>query len=505
MSERTVNCLAFDLGSSSGRACLAQYKEGRIHLEEVDRFSTQQIRTEQGLQWDFYTLLARLKANLTSYARERELPLDSVGVECCGDDYGLLDEEGRLLGLPFNYRDGRTVGTERIIADTFGAEEVYRRTGIHFMRHNTLNQIIAEHNSGAGLLERANCMLFLGDLFHYCVTGERHVEHSGVTITQMYNTLENAWDQEICGRFGASRAVCADVIPAGQVYGRLTPQVIAETGLNDGVLAITPPTHDSASAVVPIPSVEDEDIAYVSSGTWSIIGLEIDRPIITPKSFAFNISNSGTALGKWMFTKNIMGLWILQQCRRIWERTHPGLSFADIVRLAWQAQPFAAMIDPDDSAFFDSPDIPSEIERYLVETGQKPIPADDIGGIARVICESLAMKYRFIFGHMCEASGKRPKRVYIIGGGGNNDMIDQFAANATGMPVIVSLPEATAVGNAMMQLYGLGKLGSLREIREVVQRSFPSKLYMPEDVEAWDRQYSAFLELLAARSGRSFS
>lgn len=504
MKNDMINCLAFDMGSSSGRAYLAQYENGLLRLREMDRYSTMSKPIDGGLYWEVDQLYARVKTNLRRCAAELNADLHSVGVECCGDDYGLLDADGKLLGLPHNYRDPRTQGTEKILAEKMGAE-LYRRTGVHFMRHNTLNQIVAERMDGKNLLDRAESMLFLGDLFHYFLTGEKHVEYSGASITQMYNCFNNDWDREIFAAFGISDRICEDIIPAGAVYGHLSDAVLRETQLKSGVLAITPPTHDSASAVVPIPMLGDGDLAYISSGTWSIIGLEIDHPIVTDDSLRFNISNSGTALGKLMFTKNIMGLWIIQQCRRIWEKSCPGLSFAQIVEMTKQAQPFAAMIDPDDAVFFDSPDTPAAIAAYLRETGQREIAADDIGGIARVIFESLAFKYRYIFERMFKASGKNPKEIHIIGGGGNNEIINQFTANVTGLPVRVSLPEATAVGNAMMQLYGLGVVSSHQEIREVVHRSFPIRSYLPQDSHVWNEQYQSFLILLNQRADKSFS
>lgn len=505
MNRNPVNCLAFDIGSSSGRAYLASFQNGVLKMEEMDRFSSQSLETEHGLQWDYPTLLERMRKNFAACGARLNGALDSFGVECCGDDYGLLDADGRLLGLPYNYRDRRTAGTERIVAETMSGAELYSRTGVHFMRHNTLNQLIAERDSRLRLLERAEDMLFLGDLFHYALTGERHVEASGASITQMMNCTTGEWDWEIFDAFGIPRRIGGDIIPAGAHYGTLKAELARACGLHGGVSAITPATHDSASAVIPIPKVEDGDLAYISSGTWSIIGVEIDRPIITDKSLKFNISNSGTALGKTMFTKNIMGLWIIQQCKRIWNQTEPELSFADIVERALQAKPFAAMIDPDDAAFFDAPNLPRAICAYLRETGQKPMDEDDVGGVARIIFESLAMKYRYLFGHMFEASGKRPEKIYIIGGGGNNEIINQFTANVTGREVVVSLPEATAVGNAMMQLYGLGELNGLAQIRETAHRSFPQKRYQPRDEAAWDRQYAQFEALLKARADRSFS
>ncbi len=474
-------------------------------MTDIDCFSTQSIRSARGLEWDFYTLLDRITDNLHHYAQEHEAPLDSVGVECCGVDYGLLDAGGKLLGLPHNYRDPRTRNMDCVVSKTMTHEEIYRRTGIHFMRHNTLNQLIAERECDEKLLERAQSLLFLGDLFHYFLTGERHVEYSGVSISQLYNYLTRDWDGEIFDAFSIPSTICEGIINAGDVYGPLKPELLRKLHLNDGVVAITPPTHDSASAVVPIPKVDDGDLAYISSGTWSIIGLEIDRPIVTAESLQFNISNSGTALGKLMFTKNIMGLWIIQQCRRIWEQTKPDLTFAEIVALAERETPFRAMIDPDDAVFFDAPNTPKAIETYLRETGQPVLAAQNIGGIARVIFESLAFKYRYIFSHMFQASGKRVREIHIIGGGGNNEAINQFTANVTGMRVVVSLPKASAVGNAMMQLYGLGAVGSLQEIREVVHRSFPCKVYQPRDTDVWDKRYTEFLALLQARASCSFS
>lgn len=504
MKNRITNCLALDMGSSSGRAYIAQYKNGVLKLREMDRFSTMGKTVDGGLYWDFYNLLDRTKANLKRCATELNDPLYSVGVECCGDDYGLLDADSQLLGLPHNYRDPRTHGTEKIVAEKMG-NALYERTGVHFMRHNTLNQLVAERADAHHLLDRAESMLFLGDLFHYHLTGRRNVEYSGASITQMMNCFTKEWDPDIFAAFNIPQRICEKIIHAGAIYGSMSDKVLQETGLTAGTLAITPPTHDSAAAVVPIPKIDDGDLAYISSGTWSIIGLEIDHPIVNESSLRFNISNSGTAFGKLMFTKNIMGLWIIQQCRRIWEIQRPGLSFSDIVSLAEKAQPFAAMIDPDDATFFDAANTPAAISAYLIETDQAPIAADDIGGIARLIFESLAMKYRYIFERMCLASGKNPKDIYIIGGGGNNQILNQFTANATGMPVRVSLPEATAVGNAMMQLYGLGQIASHQEIRQTVHQSFPITSYLPMDTQIWEKHYGEFVELLRQRSDCSFS
>lgn len=505
MDHNVTNCLAFDIGSSSGRAYLANFQNGILKMTEMDRFSSQSLQTKYGLQWNFPDLLDRMKRNLAICGTQLNGSLNSFGVECCGDDYGLLDAKGQLLGLPYNYRDKRTAGTEQVIANTVDIRKLYSRTGIHFMRHNTLNQLIAERDNSLHLLDRAEDMLFLGDLFHYALTGEKHIEASGASISQMTNCFTGEWDWDIFDAFGIHHRIGGDIIPAGTYYGTLKPDLAHNCGLNNNVPAITPATHDSASAVIPIPMIENGNLAYISSGTWSIIGIEIEHPIISAQSLNFNISNSGTALGKIMFTKNIMGLWIIQQCKRIWNQTDPLLSFSDIVDRALQAEPFAAIVDPDDSRFFDATNLPQTICMYLSETAQKNIDANDVGSISRIIFESLAMKYRYIFEHMFEASGKYPERIYIIGGGGNNEIISQFTANVMGKEVIVSLPEATAVGNAMMQLYGLGKLHSLQEIREVSHRSFSQKHYHPMDEAVWDRQYTQFKELLNVRSEYSFS
>lgn len=490
----TIRHLAFDLGAESGRAIVGEINNGKLQLSEIHRFATQGLSVNGNMRWDVYRLFAELKAALKIYVEKYGSGLTSIGVDTWGVDFGLLDKRGSLIGIPYHYRDNRTEGTDEIIEQKTGHKRIYELTGIQFLTINTLNQVISMKRDEDPALDIADDLLFIGDLLHYFLSGEVCAEYTIASISQMYNTTECTWSDEIFRAYDIPKALQTKIVRAGDKIGNIRPDLAKEVGLDTSTAIIAPGVHDTASAFAAVPAKGD-DWAMISSGTWSITGLEIDKPITTQECFEMNISNSGGVLGKTMFLKNVMGLWIIQKCKEVWNRTEPDLDYSEIVIRAQKAAPFAGMIDPDDSAFLNPEDAPAEVAGYLADTKQGSVDPGDVGQIARIVFESLALKYRYMFERLSKATGKKIETLHITGGGCKNGMLNQFTANTMGMELVTGPIEATAAGNILMQAYGSGEISSLSELREVVRNSFEIKTYQPDDIEAWESQYKKFLKI----------
>jgi len=489
MAAAARTFLAFDLGAESGRAVLGALAQGRLRLREVRRFQNEMVSLGEGLHWDAARLFEECQVALRQCAAQEESPA-SVAVDTWGVDFGLLDEEGRLLEQPRSYRDLRNAGAREEFFRRVPRERVYELTGIQFLPFNSLFQLQAMVRDGAPALPRARDLLFMPDLISYFLSGEKRTEFTFATTSQLYNPVTGEWEEELFSALGLSRDLMQEIVPPGTVLGMLGPKVCRETGLAP-VPVVATASHDTASAVAAAPG-EGGEWAYISSGTWSLMGIESDRPILTARARELNLTNEGGVGGTFRVLKNIMGLWLLQQCRKAWaaERT---CSYEELVQMAEAAPAFGPLIDPDREEFLNPPDMPEAMRRRCRETGER-VP-ETRGEFARCVLESLALKYRLVLDQLREVHPHPINRIHIIGGGTRNELLCQLAADATGLPVMAGPVEATAAGNVLVQALGLGCLASVAEVREVVRRSFPLKRYQPRKEARWEAAYRRFREL----------
>lgn len=488
--------LAFDLGAESGRAITGLIENGRLELDEIHRFQTQGLSLNGTLRWNIFRFFEEIVRGIKIYVEKYGPEVESIGVDTWGVDFGFIDKNGQLLGLPYHHRDAKNIGTDRILEDTFGNKNIYELTGVQFLPFNTLNQICSLVKMDDSSLKEASNILFIADLLHYFLTGKVSCEYTTASISQLYNVRKGDWEDRIFDAFSIPRAIKTKMIYAGDTVGDLLDEIAAETGLRKGVPVIAPAVHDTASAAVAIPAQDQDSWAYLSSGTWSVMGFELDKPVINADSFAMSLSNSGGAFKKNLLLKNVMGLWVVQRCKHAWNRSSPSLGYAEIQNEAAGAKAFSGMINVDDIRFLNPNDMPQEIVNYLRETGQGTFDPADVGAIARIVLESLALKYRFVLMNLAKAAGKDIRTLHILGGGTKNTLLNQFTADATNLHVETGPVEATAIGNIMMQAFGKGDFVSLDDIRQCVRASFSLEAYQPQDTEAWDQQYQHFIKLL---------
>jgi len=487
-----VRHLAFDLGAESGRAIVGSISDAKLTLEEIHRFPTQGLLVNGSLRWDIYRFFSEIKKSLAKYVERYGKDLSSIGVDTWGVDFGLLDGNGKLVGIPYHYRDERTNGADKIIDKTLGNEKLYFSTGIQLLPFNTINQLVSMKRDNDPSLTIGENLLFIGDLLHFFLTGRAVSEFTVASISQLYNPIKQTWDDSILEAFGLPKELKTEIVQAGSVIGPLKEDIALECSLGKETLVIAPAVHDTASAAVSVPS-EGEEWAYLSSGTWSIAGFELDEANIEKKSYEMNISNSGGVLGKTLYLKNVMGLWIIQQCKKYWNKDNPEVDYIEIERLTQSAEPFMAYIDVDDSSFLNPDNMPEAIVDYFNKTDQKALASTNVGQISRIVFESLAFKYRFVFAQLSEATGKKFKTLHIIGGGSQNNTLNRFTSDALGVKVITGPIEASAIGNILMQHYGAGYLSSLSEIRDMVKRSFLVEEFQPHKQNLWVNKYEEFL------------
>jgi rhamnulokinase len=484
--------LAFDLGAETGRAVVGIIKGDQLIIDEIHRFSTSSTFINDSLRVNIISIYNELLNGMKKYVEKYGPDLDSIGIDTWGVDFGLLDKNGKLLNLPYQYRDKKNDGSSKIISEVIGDRRLYDLTGIQLLFINTLNQIVGSQQLKDSSLDFSYNILLIGDLLHYFLTGRIATEFTTVSITQLYNTVTKDWEDEIFEAFNINKNIKTEIIQAGDLIGPLKNHICLETGLTS-VPVIAPAVHDTASAAVAVPVPGLSDWAYISSGTWSIVGLELDAPVVNDASFEMNISNSGGVLGKSLFLKNVMGLWIIQECKRIWNLNDIEITYKQIVDLAEKATPFNGFIDPDDPVFNHPQNAPQEVCNYLVTTGQSEVDPDNIGGIARIVFECLALKYKHILNGLISASGKKVTQLFITGGGSKNNILNQFTSNALNQKVFCGPQEATAIGNIMMQAYGLNLYNSLDEIRTVIGNSITISEYQPQDPELWEKASQKFL------------
>ncbi len=484
--KKQYKFLAFDFGASSGRAMLATFDGKKITLEEKHRFSNDPVSINGDLHWDVLRLFFEIKQGILKCANSGDRDIDCIGIDTWGVDYGLLDKNGKLLGNPYHYRDTRTDGMYDEAFKLVSKEEIYKNTGIAFNWFNTVFQLLSAKLSDDVSLKNADKLLFMPDLFNYFLTGEKKCEYTIASTSQMFDSKTHTWSVDMLDKMGIPTNLFADVVYPGEKIGVLKAELAEELGV-DQIPVVAVASHDTGSAVASVPVDKGEDFVYISSGTWSLMGVELDEPMITEDALNYNFTNEGGVNKTIRFLKNIMGLWLIQESRRQWDREGTLLSFDELEKQAKEATPFASLIDPDYHKFQTPGNMPKRIREYCEKTGQK-VP-ETKGEIVRCIAESLAFKYRQVVEGMEDVTGKKYDVINIVGGGIKDKMICSFTANATGRKVSTGPVEATSIGNVIVQGMAMGAIRDLDEGRKVVKNSFPIDVYEPQDTEKWNEAY----------------
>ena len=485
----SVNFIAADLGASNGRLLLARWDGARFRLEELHRFDNGPVAVQDRLYWDALGLWGEIKQGLAHYAATVGDVPAAIGIDTWGVDYGLLDARGRLLGNPVHYRDARCNGVQERLFGVVPAERVFAQTGIQFMQINTLIQLYAMRDQDDPQLDQAATLLMIPDLFNYWMTGRMAGEYTIASTTQMLHAAERRWATGLLAKLELPTHILPEIIAPGTTLGPLSAAICAETGLHGAPLVIAPGTHDTASAVAAIPGL-DEHSAYISSGTWSLMGVEIAQPIINDDVRRLNFTNEGGVANTIRLLKNIGGLWLLQEARRQWTRSGQEYSWAALLAEAEKATPFRSIIDPDASDFLAPSHMVNAIAAYCRRTGQ-PAP-ETVGEVVRCTLESLALRYRWTLGALEELVGHKLETIRIVGGGSQNRLLCQMTADACQRPVVTGPAEATALGNVMVQAMATGHLGSLAEAREAVAASIQQEHFTPGPVKGWGEAFERF-------------
>ncbi|MBN1507369.1 MAG: rhamnulokinase [Sedimentisphaerales bacterium] len=485
MAKKASSYIAVDLGAESGRVMLGRIADGRLSLEQIHRFGNGPVEENGSLRWDFDRLLSEVKTGIGQAARKAGDKVCGIGVDTWGVDFGLLGADGKLLERPYHYRDSRTNGMMDKAFALMPKRRIYDSTGIQFMQLNSLYQVLAMRLANSPALAGTKRLLFMADLFSYFLCGTAIGEYTLASTSQMMDMRTDQWSQPIFDGLSLPMDIMPRITMPGAIIGDLTDDVAEEVGCQKiPVIAIG--SHDTASAVLGVPASSDR-WAYLSSGTWSLMGVELSSAIINDKTFKYEFTNEGGVDNTIRLLKNIMGLWLVQECKRQWQREGQDLSYAELTKMAAAAKPFFAHVECDRSEFLAPGDMPARINKCLADTGQRP--TQDKGQMVRLILESLALKYRSVLNAIEDVTGQVIGVLHIVGGGIQNELLCQFTANAIGRKVITGPIEATAIGNILMQAKAAGQLRSIDEAREVIRDSFDLKEYLPQDTALWEKQY----------------
>ncbi len=480
--------LAIDFGASSGRAIIGSFDGKKITLEEIHRFSNDPVSVNGTTYWDVLRLFHEIKQGLIKAKGYGEI--SSIGIDTWGVDFGLIDKYGQLLENPIHYRDLRTKGMIEEADKVIPLRELYNMTGIQFMELNTIFQLLSLAKNRPHILERADKLLFMPDLFGYMLTGKKTTEYSIATTSQLVDINTKSWSSEIFEKLGIPQNIMCDIVKSGTVLGELSDCVCEECGL-DKINVISVCGHDTQSAITAVPC-PDKQFAFISSGTWSLFGTELANPIVNDKAFEINVTNEGGYGESTGFLKNIIGLWLIQESRRQFARDGKQYSYADLEREALAAKPFACFIDPDAPEFVPHGNIPERIREYCRKTNQY-VP-ETVGEIMRCIYESLAMKYRETFEKLCECTERDYEVIHVIGGGTKDTLLCQLTANACDRDVVAGPIEATVLGNIAVQLLASGDIKSIAEARQIIADSENVTKYSPKDTAHWAEAYARYLD-----------
>ena len=486
--------LAIDLGAESGRVMAGIFDGQYLRLEELHRFSNGPVNVADTMRWDLLRLWSQIQVGLQKAAARFGQNIVSVGVDTWGVDFVLLSKTGEMLGQPYHYRDARTRGVMDHTFQRVPRAEVFANTGLQFMEINSLYQLLAMNQSNPALVELADKFLMIPDFFHWLLSGSRVVEFTNATTSQMYHPTNRNWSIDMLRKLGLPTQMFPEVVGPGTKLGRLREDVARRAGL-PRLEVVAPATHDTGAAIAAVPTERtgSANWAYISSGTWSLMGLELPHAVLTQRALELNVTNEGGIDGTYRLLKNIMGLWLVQECRKSFERNGSAYDYGLLAQVARDARPFRAFVDPDSPAFLAPHDMPEAIRDWCRETNQE-IPDTD-GGLIRCALESLALKYRMVLGWLEELSGEKTDVIHIVGGGTQNELLNQFTANATGRPVITGPIEATALGNVLVQARTSGSVGSLSQIRDIVRASSTMQRYEPQNSSQWNDAYGRFVEL----------
>jgi rhamnulokinase len=478
-----MDYIAVDLGAESGRVMVGSIANDKLTLKECHRFPNGPYTAADGsLHWDWTKLMGEIKAGLKKAIPQCKGKPAGIGVDTWGVDFGLIGQDGKLLEDPYNYRDARTNGMMEKAFSIMGKRAVYDNSGIQFMQFNSVYQLLAMRLANHPLLAKAKTMLFVADLISYLLCGKPYAEYTFASTSQMMDMKTGKWSDAILKGLDLPAHLLPPIVKTGTVVGRLTPEVCKEIGC-DPVPVIATAAHDTGSAVAGVPAKKGTSWAYLSSGTWSLMGIEAPGAIINDKTFDYQFTNEGGVNNTIRLLKNIMGLWLVQECRRQWQREGCELDYAALAKMAAAAKPFAADIDPDYGAFLAPGDMPAKINDYLKSAGQTPLT--DKGQMIRAILESLARKYAQVLRRLEDLQGKKIDVLHIVGGGIQNELLNQFTADATGCKVVTGPVEATASGNIVVQAMAAGEVKDLWHARQIVSNSYEIKEYRPQNTEAW--------------------
>jgi rhamnulokinase len=489
----TRTLAAVDLGAQSGRVAVGRFDGERLAVEEVHRFPNVPAEIDGVLRWDASRLRADVQEGLRKATRDERV--ESVAVDSWGVDFGLLDDAGELLANPVHYRDHRRLGAFDAVLERVPARELYERTAIQLLPINTIFELAAMAAAHDPTLSEASRLLMIPDLFHNWLCGSETTERTNATTTQCYDPRPGDWARDLLERLGVPTTIFPEVVAPGTRLGTVRADVASQTGL-DGTLVVATATHDTGAAVAAVP-MSGERCAYLSVGTWSLVGIENDEPIVNDASYRENLTNEGGVEGTFRVLRNITGLWLLNECRRVWSEAGRTYEVAELVELARSAPGLRSLIDPNDSRFIEPGDAPARIASYCRETGQD-VPRDD-AAVVRCILESLALKHAETVDLLAGVAGRELDELHVVGGGANNDLLCTWTAQAAGRPVLAGPAEATLVGNLLVQAIALGEISSIREGRELVRRSFVPTTYEPTADPAWQDARERFADLGRSR------
>lgn len=488
--------IAFDLGAESGRCAVSTFRDGKITLDEVHRFTTHNVRTRTGFHWDvlaiFEEIIEGLKKARTSFGPA----FDGIGIDTWGVDYVLIDEDGRILGYPYHYRDDRTDG---VMAEAFKIvpkAQMYSECGTQFAQFNTVFQLMAERKRKLSFLDIGDKMLLMPDFLNFMLCGEKRAEFTIASTTGLVDPRTRDWNRDLIREFDFPEGLFPDIVEPGTKLGPLLPWVSERTGLDRGIPVVASAGHDTASAVVSVPASKG-DWAFLSSGTWSLMGVELKQPVLTPDAMKYNFTNEGGVDGTTRFLRNIIGLWPIQECRRYWTKTGREYSYAELMSLAGEERHVDAWIDLDDSRFLKPGDMPDKVLTYLKETGQQS--RESVGFIMRVILESLAFSYKMTMKQMELVTGRMNEKLYAVGGGIQNELLMQYTADAIGLPVFAGPTEGTIIGNFGVLVVSTGAVSGYQAWRELVAHSFGQKVYRSSNGAYYDRNEEKYLRILKQR------
>ena len=470
--------IGFDLGAESGKCVVAELEDERVNLSEVHRFTTYNIKNENGFHWDISAIFSEIITGLKKAAENFGSEFAGIGIDTWAVDYVLIDRNGQMLGEPYHYRDNRTDNIMEQAFKVIPRNVIYKLTGIQFAQFNTLYQLLAENLER---LSMADKFLLIPDYLNFLLSGKTMTEFTNASTTSLVDPYIRKWSDKLIDSFGLNRKIFPEIVEPGTILGNLLPSIAEETGLNSNIPVIASTSHDTASAVAAVPVIFKENWAYLSSGTWSLMGVELEQPLISPKAMKYNFTNEGGVENTTRFLKNIIGLWPVQECKRYWEKKSQDYSYSELVLKAEKNRYANSWIDLDDPRFLKPGEMPEKIINYLKESNQTF--KDDIGFIIEVILESLAFSYRETFKQIEEVTGQKIKNLHVIGGGIQNELLTQFTSDATGCNVIAGPLEGTITGNIGTQAIAVGVVTDISKWRKIVSNSFELKTYTSKNIQ----------------------